>query len=180
MQALWGPQVSPSSQDFWCLCREESELCQGYSAGAAEIWERSTGSTGMAHMAHVFSPTAGVMFGFHSNDCCSLEDTTLTKAVFKYEGESLERVSLLKCVLKYVNFWNVHVEKWLNSVCLKGFQNDHLMVILLFGASLVAQLVKNPPTVWETWVLSLSWEDPLEKGMTTHTSIRAWRSLWTV
>ena len=33
-------------------------------------------------------------------------------------------------------------------------------------ASLVAQLVKNPSTMWETWVLSLVWEDPLEKGMT--------------
>ena len=40
---------------------------------------------------------------------------------------------------------------------------------------LVAQLVKNPPTRWETWVGSLGWEDPLEKGTATHTSIPAWR-----
>ena len=39
--------------------------------------------------------------------------------------------------------------------------------------SLVAQLVKNPPAMWETWVRSLSWEDPLEKGMATHSSILA-------
>jgi len=39
----------------------------------------------------------------------------------------------------------------------------------------VAQLVKNPPAMWETWVRSLSWEDPLEKGMATHSSIVAWR-----
>jgi len=38
-------------------------------------------------------------------------------------------------------------------------------------ASLVAQLVKNPPAMWETWVQSLSWEDLLEKGMPTHSSI---------
>ena len=38
-------------------------------------------------------------------------------------------------------------------------------------ASLVAQLVKNLPAVWETWVQSLGWEDPLEKGKTTHSSI---------
>ena len=43
------------------------------------------------------------------------------------------------------------------------------------GASLVAQLVKNPPTMWETWVRSLSWEDPLEKEKATHSSILAWR-----
>ena len=42
-------------------------------------------------------------------------------------------------------------------------------------ASFVAQLVKNPPTMWETWVQSLGWEDPLEKGKATHSSILAWR-----
>ena len=47
------------------------------------------------------------------------------------------------------------------------------------GASLVAQMVKNLPAMWETWVQSLSWEDPLKKGMTTHSSILAWRIPWT-
>ena len=42
-------------------------------------------------------------------------------------------------------------------------------------ASLVVQLVKNPPAVQETWVLSLGWEDPLEKGMATHSRILGWR-----
>ena len=41
--------------------------------------------------------------------------------------------------------------------------------------SLVAQLVKNPPAMQETWVRSLGWEDPLEEGMATHFSILAWR-----
>ena len=47
-------------------------------------------------------------------------------------------------------------------------------------ASLVAQLVKNPPAVCETWVRSLGWEDPLAKGKTTHSGILVWRILWTV
>ena len=47
-------------------------------------------------------------------------------------------------------------------------------------ASLVAQLVKNPPAMWETWIRSLHWEDPLEKGKATHSSILAWRTAWTV
>ena len=47
-------------------------------------------------------------------------------------------------------------------------------------ASLVAQLVKNPPAMRETWVRSLSWEDPLEKGKATHSSILAWRIPWTI
>ena len=44
----------------------------------------------------------------------------------------------------------------------------------------VAQLVKNPPAIWETWLQSLGWEDPLEKGKATHSSILAWRIPWTV
>ena len=46
--------------------------------------------------------------------------------------------------------------------------------------SLVAQLVKNPPAMQETWVRSLGWEDPLEKGKATHSSILAQRIPWTV
>ena len=46
-------------------------------------------------------------------------------------------------------------------------------------ASLVAQLVKNMPAMQETQVQSLGWEDPLEKGMATHSSILAWRIPWT-
>ena len=50
-------------------------------------------------------------------------------------------------------------------------------------ASLVAQLVKNPPAMQETtrvtWVPSLGWEDPLEKGTAMHSSILAWRIPWT-
>ena len=46
-------------------------------------------------------------------------------------------------------------------------------------ASLVAQTVKNLPAMQETWVQSLGQEDPLEKGMKTHSSILAWRIPWT-
>ena len=46
-------------------------------------------------------------------------------------------------------------------------------------ACLVAQLVKNPPAMWETWVLFPGWEDALEKGKATHSSILAWRIPWT-
>ena len=47
------------------------------------------------------------------------------------------------------------------------------------GASLAAQLVKNPPAMRETWVRLLGWEDPLEEGMETHCSVLAWRIPWT-
>ena len=48
-----------------------------------------------------------------------------------------------------------------------------------FGPFLVAQTVKNPPAVQETWVRSLGWKDPLEKGMATHSNILTWRIPWT-
>ena len=47
-------------------------------------------------------------------------------------------------------------------------------------ASLVAQLVKNLPAIWETCVPSLGWKDPLEKGKANHSSILAWRIPWTI
>ena len=46
-------------------------------------------------------------------------------------------------------------------------------------ASMVAQTVKNSPAIWETWVQSLGWEDLLEKGIATHSSILVWRISWT-
>ena len=43
---------------------------------------------------------------------------------------------------------------------------------------MVAQTLKCLPAMWETWVLSLGWEDPLEKEMATHSSVLAWRIPW--
>ena len=47
-------------------------------------------------------------------------------------------------------------------------------------ASPVAQLVKNPPVMWETWIRSLDWEDPLEEVTGARSSILAWRIAWTI
>ena len=54
-----------------------------------------------------------------------------------------------------------------------------LFTINLSGASLLAQTVKTLPAMQETQVQSLGWEDPLEKEMTTHSSILAWKIPWT-
>ena len=51
----------------------------------------------------------------------------------------------------------------------------HLFTSITLGASLVPQIVKNLPAMQETWVQSLVWEDPLEEGIATHSSILAWR-----
>ena len=58
--------------------------------------------------------------------------------------------------------------------------NYFLVFYGICWASLMAQLVKNLPAMQETWVRSLGWEDALEKGKATHSSILAWRIPWTV
>ena len=63
------------------------------------------------------------------------------------------------------------------SVLLIKYPGIELMGYM--GTSLVAQRLKRLPAMWETWVRSLSREDPLEKEMATHSSILAWRIPWT-
>ena len=60
------------------------------------------------------------------------------------------------------------------------FSGSFTKDLAFLGASFVAQLVKNPPAMWETRVWSPGWEDPLEKGKATHSHILAWRIPWTV
>ena len=55
------------------------------------------------------------------------------------------------------------------------FSGTKNLIYLIYWASLAAQTVKNPPAMREIWVWSLGWEDPLEEGMATHSSILAWR-----
>ena len=64
--------------------------------------------------------------------------------------------------------------------CPEEANSFSLGVSIPVGASLIAQLVKNPPAIRETWVQFLGREDPLEKGKATHSSILAWRIPWTV
>ena len=67
----------------------------------------------------------------------------------------------------------IHLENFTQA------QMHIILVILLYGASLVAHLVKNLPAMQETWVWSLVWEDPLQKEMATHSNILAWEISWT-
>ena len=63
-------------------------------------------------------------------------------------------------------------------ILLSCFTN--VQVYCISWAFLGSQLVKKLPAMWETWVRSLDWEDPLEKGKATHSSILAWRIPWTI
>ena len=60
-----------------------------------------------------------------------------------------------------------------------ALSTGYTMVSVTVKASLVAQMVRNLPAMQEIWVQSLGWEEPLEKGMATHSAILAWRIPWT-
>ena len=66
----------------------------------------------------------------------------------------------------------------------KAFEKEKLLNNFLHEhrceKKILIKLVKNPPAMWETCVQSLGWEDPLEKGKATHSSIAAWKIPWTV
>ena len=64
---------------------------------------------------------------------------------------------------------------WGSKITADGDCSHEIKRRLLLGASLVAQRLKHLPAMWETWVQSLGWEDPMEKEITTHSSILAWR-----
>ena len=66
------------------------------------------------------------------------------------------------------------------AICRKTKVTFQLASIIVFGASLVAQLVKNPPAMQETWARPLGREDRLQTGKIMHSSILAWRIRWTV
>ena len=69
------------------------------------------------------------------------------------------------------------------SILLTGlagtFRKEMRFDIYLINYTLMSKTVKNLPAMQETWVQSLGWEDPLEKGMATHSSLLAWRIPWT-
>ena len=71
---------------------------------------------------------------------------------------------------------------WINymSVCIcQNLSKMYYLCISLYVGFLVAQLVKNLLSIWETWFRSLDWKDPLEKEMTTHFSALVWKIPWT-
>ena len=82
-------------------------------------------------------------------------------------------IYISKCVCVYI--YNMYV-----CTCINIYTSTYIHVYIHIWAFLVAQFVKNLPAMWETWVQSLGFENPMEKGKATHFSILAWRIPWTV
>ena len=78
-------------------------------------------------------------------------------------------------ILHYLpDFAQIHVH-WVSDANISFLPPSFFLPSLVGRTSLVAQTIKCLPTTWKTWVWSLGWEDPLEKEMTTHSSILAWK-----
>ena len=90
---------------------------------------------------------------------------TVYQTLFYIHGETAFRQEVTPLALKKLAFKRI----------IKHFLDASLWP----QAPLVAQMVKNPPSVREIWIRSLGWEDPLEEGMETHSSILAWTIPWT-
>ena len=104
-------------------------------------------------------------------DCCDSE--WLALQTNWYYSVILE-ITLNYCILKsFVDYEGYFISS-------KGFLLTVVVIMVIELNSPIAQLLKNPPAMQETWVQSLGWEDPLEKGKATHSSILAWRIPWTV
>ena len=101
--------------------------------------------------------------------------------VFLYAEDLL--VVLCICLEVFFPLYSLFLPSYILSINFSFFHLRWLLkcvVIMLGTTSLVAQLVKNPPAMWETWVWSPGWKGPLEKGKATHSSILAWRIPWSV
>ena len=105
-----------------------------------------------------------------------LPSPEMTRGIFKIWNQYSQMICL--SFIHYNNEKLVYSEDivhfWHISSKLGKYRNKSGLTLF------IAQLVKNPPAMQETWVQSLGWEDPLEKGKATHSTILAWRSPWTV
>ena len=101
---------------------------------------------------------------------------TFNNGYFKGEvslrlGEAGESLLLTLYLLHYMDYFTTSMHHF--------YRRIKFRIVVISRDSLVAQTVKSLPTMQETWVQSLGWEDPLEKEMATHSSILAWRIPWT-
>ena len=130
-------------------------------------------------------PTTIYKIGTNENPLCSTGSSTQGSAVTEM-GRKLKKKKSI-----YVFVWaslkaqleknlpavqETRLDSWGGKIC---WRRDRLPIPVFLGFPGVS-LVKNPPAMQEIWVVSLGWEDPLEKGKATHSSILSWRIPWTM
>ena len=103
--------------------------------------------------------------------CLTVTSLTLVILVFNFCLRNLNF-----CLVIFLNGLSSYHLKTIRRLCVHVTLGSEW---LFLGGSLVAQMVKHLSAMLETWVRSMGWEDPLEKGMLTHSSILAWKTPWT-
>ena len=134
----------------------------------------STVSPSICHKVMEPDPMILVFWILSFKSAFSLSYFTLIKLLF-----SSSSLSAIRAVSSAYLRLLIFVSAILIPACDSSIPALHVMYSAYWDF-LIAQLVKNPPVMQETWVWSLGWEDPLEKGMATHSSILARRIPWTV
>jgi len=117
-------------------------------------------------------------FGCMTWKSCDLNMVWETRKISANATFVKELASNSFCALETPCIVQIHSE-WYYADETKKLSQDYKHITTNVQASLVPQTVKNLPTMRETQVLSLDWEDPLEKGMATHSSVLAWEITWT-
>ena len=118
---------------------------------------------------HGFEQAPGIGEGQESLECCSprgSKKSDMIEQLNNWIQKARFFLLLFVCFLSVISCWQV-----------AGFFSTRCGI---YRAFLVVQMVKNLPAMQQTWVQSLGWEDPLEKGMAPHFSILPWRISWTV
>ena len=152
------PSIFPSIKDF----SNESAVPIRWS----KYWSLSFGISPFSEYAELIS------FKNDWFDLLAVQGTL--KSLHQHDSSE---ASILQCCAIMVHLSQQHVTTG-KTIALTIWSFVGKVTSLLFNTlsrALVTQLVKNLPAMWETWVQSLGWEDPLEEGMATHSSILAWR-----
>jgi len=132
------------------------------------------------HTPHGPSKASLLVHAFHFWACWALHSSTSLRATPSTEASTVLSSPLS---LHHPTLSPIKILVTSHACCYLLRHSPHpvglyfISLLLSFWASLVAQLVKNLPAMWETWVWSLGWDDPLEKGKANHSSILAWRNL---
>ena len=176
----------------WFLDNECQLSCRSPTALRLEWFRDRTGSQFVLRDPNLCSCTPICSLHPACLRICLCARPRVTLGSTQTKNHSLHRLSYRTA---FILFWSIlDLQCCVNFCCIvKWFSVIYTYICILFyilfhyglsqgieysGASLVAQMVKNLPAMQETWVQSLSWDDPLEKEVATHSSILAWRIPW--
>ena len=160
-------------KEVWGSCRTKGVFLNctrvGRGMQKAKIWEGAgSWEDPSSRLGFLVAPAVHLVYSHFLPILISLIwEQTVAMLQRHQDGKTWQRVvNFCRSNMNFIHVYHVLIESVAAS--LHESQWSHF-------PNIQAQMVKNLPAVWETWLQSLGWEDPLEKGMATHSSILAWR-----